>query len=403
MSTGIEKAENLLVPIEIESPAEIFAAGGTDQIVAAIEAKARSLDLDISTERGRKEVASVARKIASSKTLLDDAGKNFVAAIKDQAKVIDAERKRMRDSLDALKDEIRKPLTDWEERDKRRIEGHERVLTQMCELVQFDRPPDVGHVENRLAMLLDLYQRDWEEFEDRARKVYRNAQSSLNERLVAAEKAEAEAAELARLRAEAAERAQRERDERVAREAAEKARVEAERKAAQEAEQQRLIELTKHENAKRAAREEAQRAERALANAEERAKREEAFRIAEEKRLTEARVFAEKAAKEADLRAKKAEEDKAAIQNMIADQKRVAIAEATVVERKRAAAEKRAAEQEAEWRKEDEAHRGRIDTEALDAIHAALGDWDSQITGSIAGRILEAIKRDKIPHVSITY
>ena len=212
MSTGTELN---LIP-EIENPAELFKPGGLDPILQSIEARVREFDLDISTERGRREVASLARKIASSKTFIDDAGKMMVAEWKEQAKVVDRERAKARDFLDRLKDEIRAPLTEFEERDKRRIAAHEAALASLDEYHAESRDYTVESAQAMLVKVAELRQRDWEEFAQRAKNVLRNCEHFATIGLDLARKREAEAAELARLRKEAAERDQRERDERIA-------------------------------------------------------------------------------------------------------------------------------------------------------------------------------------------
>ena len=58
------------------------------------------------TEKGRKHFASVAYKVARSKTYIDDLGKNLVADAKKQISLVDAERKSIKDQLDLLKSEI---------------------------------------------------------------------------------------------------------------------------------------------------------------------------------------------------------------------------------------------------------------------------------------------------------
>ena len=163
-----------LIP-EIENPAELFKPGGLDPILAAIEAKVREFELDISTDRGRREVASLARKIASSKTYIDDAGKYLVVEWKEQAKIVDRERAKARDFLDRLKDEIRGPLTEFEEKDKRRIAVHEAALEAITEIRIKDHPPTVQEAEWALARIAQLETRDWEEFAGRAKKVLGNA------------------------------------------------------------------------------------------------------------------------------------------------------------------------------------------------------------------------------------
>lgn len=107
--------------------------GNIESLLKEIRTKATSEIHDISTAKGRKDLASMARKVASSKCYIDDLGKDLVSGIKKQAKVIDATRKMARDNLDALKEEIRTPLDEWEaEREKvdNRIEQFRNYLKE---------------------------------------------------------------------------------------------------------------------------------------------------------------------------------------------------------------------------------------------------------------------------------
>ena len=119
--------ENALATIETLNPVAVF-SGGIDPLLERIAAESRAQKLDISTEKGRKEVASLAYKIARSKTLLDDMGKALGEDAKRKLDAINADRKKARDSLDALKEEIRKPLTDWENADALRIAALEQKI-----------------------------------------------------------------------------------------------------------------------------------------------------------------------------------------------------------------------------------------------------------------------------------
>jgi len=84
------------------------------KLLLAIHNEVEGLVPDTSTAKGRAEIKSLAAKVASSKTLLDDIGKDAVADLKKKPALIDAARKVARDDLDALKIKIRQPLTDWE-------------------------------------------------------------------------------------------------------------------------------------------------------------------------------------------------------------------------------------------------------------------------------------------------
>lgn len=340
---------NALVIVETLTPSVVFAPGGVEGIISKLEAEVRALKTDISTESGRKEIASIAYKVARSKTALDEMGKNLVADIKAQAGKIDADRRVIRDRLDALKDEVRKPLTDWEDAEKNRVSSHEQTLSAMTQLLQ---TPAAGSddIRRHLDELSRLAQRDWQEFASRATATADEVRTRLNQSLADMTKREEEAAELARLRAEQVAREQAEREAKIAAEAAERAKAEAEAKAKREAEQAA---------AKAAA--EQQRIEREKAAAIARAERAEAEK---------------KAA------AEKAERDRlAAIE---AERKRVADAAA-----------KEAAEKAR--RERDKAHRAKLNNEALAAL-AGLG-----VEAELGKAVIAAIARGEVPHISIEY
>ena len=114
-----------LITIDPESmglkPHDLFQSGGTEDLISRIEEEARSVLPDVSTPKGRKAVASNAAKVARSKTYIDGLGKELVASLNQQSKLIDEERRRMRTRLSELKTEVRQPLTDFENREKARV------------------------------------------------------------------------------------------------------------------------------------------------------------------------------------------------------------------------------------------------------------------------------------------
>jgi hypothetical protein len=143
----------------------LFAPNGLDAAIARIRERVAGHVPDVSTERGRKEIAALSRRVASSKVYLDDMGKALVSGIKAQAVVIDAERKRMRDELDALRDEVRRPLTEYEDRERMRIEEHEDAISSIIEAGVSACPALSKEETNRLIALVNgLAGRDWQEF-----------------------------------------------------------------------------------------------------------------------------------------------------------------------------------------------------------------------------------------------
>lgn len=116
---------NELIAIEEKNALTVFTQdNGLDEIIKQVEMEVATFEHDLSTGAGRKRTASLANQVARTKTYLDGLGKELVSDWKNKAKVVDANRKAMRDSLDELKVIARKPLTEWEEEQKR-IEAEE--------------------------------------------------------------------------------------------------------------------------------------------------------------------------------------------------------------------------------------------------------------------------------------
>ncbi|MFY4331650.1 hypothetical protein ACM91S_23255 [Enterobacter hormaechei] len=278
-----------LVVIEKQNAMAVFTTKEQlDPIIEAIEKEARSLVPDVSTRKGRDAIASMAHKVARSKTYIDNAGKDLVAELKALPKQIDESRRIVRERLDALKDEVRRPLTEWEA-EQERIKAEEAMNALHAEAlemnIKFDQELAAKfEADHEMALLMnEKFDRDREEQRRQAEQAQRDHE----------ERIKREAAEQARRDAEANHRAELEAAER--REAEEKARAEA-------AERQRI------ETEQRAAREKQEaeaRAEREKAAAVEaerlKAKQAEEARLAEQKRIAD-----EQAKREADVKHRKA-------------------------------------------------------------------------------------------------
>lgn len=165
---------------------------------------------DVETDAGRKAIASLARKVASSKVILDDLGKDHVAALKTRTKAVDVVRKHIRDTLDKLRDDTRQPLTEYEAQIEAQAEA-ERLAAEI------EVAWDEAHAEE------DLRERE---------KVVHEKEAEIAR--VQAEIDAKEAAEKARAEAEQAEKDRIAREARIAEEAAARAqavaKAEAERK-----------------------------------------------------------------------------------------------------------------------------------------------------------------------------
>jgi hypothetical protein len=111
MKTELENIEKM-------SPVKLFKPKAIGILLKAIEVEVNAFVPDVETPDGRKQITSLAYKVARSKTAIDNLGKDFVAAKKAETAEIDAVRKTSREFLDDLKATVRQPLTDWEGADR---------------------------------------------------------------------------------------------------------------------------------------------------------------------------------------------------------------------------------------------------------------------------------------------
>jgi colicin import membrane protein len=385
--------------------------------------------MDISTEERRKAIASLAYKVAKTKTGLDTARKELVADEKARLKAIDTEGSAIWNRLEALQAEVRKPLTEWERGEETRLEAHEDALrsvktaAETCYALK-----DRAAIEARFVEMNTWKERNWQEFNLPATRALELLSINLNESLARVERAELDAEELKTLRAAEAERkaaaarqaiadeataAERRRQEplqadRAAEAERERQRVEAERheaearareleaKAERErveaAEALRLAELKaereRHEAAERERQaEEALKAERAR-HEREKAQAEQRERDAQEKREREAQ--AERERHEQELREAEVK----------AHRERVAAIEA---ERERVAAEAEDTRKIETARAADQQHRDTIAAIAAEAIISLLQGMLDADSEEIARRLVEAIIENEVPHVEVIF
>ena len=352
-----ETAELIALPAKETALAVFSAPMGLDPYLAKIKEELDAFVPDVSTKKGRDAIASIAYKVAKGKTALDNIGKDLVADLKDVPKKIDAERKRMRDLLDLWKDDVRRPLTEWEAAEESRQARHKtgiELIQQAAATHDFSAHTLRTTLAGIEARVIDT---SWEEFEAEAHRAKSKTVEALQKAIAERDKHEAEQAELARLRAEAAAREQREREEQIAREATERVQ----RKAEAQARTDREAAIRREQEAKAAA----ERRELELKLNVERAEREKSEAIQREQ---QAKANAERKAAEA----------------VEAEQHRVAAqAEAEAAETKR--------------RERDKAHKTAINRAAMEAFIAGGLSEES------AKQAITLIAKKQIPAISISY
>lgn len=262
---------------------QFFADGENLQKVAdRIETLARGLVADVSTKEGISQIKTAARQIASVKKKVDDLGKTVVAELKALPKIIDKNRADFRERMESLQEEIRRPVTDIEERQKAidDIKGT-HFACAACNSQELAAKIDELETQ-RAAVTAEV----WKEAYEEVLKAFDAEIGALSTMKSAAEKREEDARRLAELEAKQAEA------DRIIRE--QKIKEEAERKAREEAEARAAAEKARLEREKAEAERKAAEAERARQEAEERARR-EAMQREQERAQAQARMAQEPA------------------------------------------------------------------------------------------------------------
>jgi len=345
MSNELEVLKNI-------NAVEVFTCGGTDKILQAIREEVINDIPDTTTAKGRAEIASRAHKVAKSKVAIDKLGKELADKLNAQLKPINAVRIKSKDTLEALKDEVREPLTVWEDAEA------QRVITLKERLTSFDFSLDryLGWSIEQVAESLKIsnaieLDESWEEFKTQAEDAKPIFIEKLTAYLAELVEKKKQADELIKLQKEKEERERLEREEAIRKEATAKAEQEAKQAAINaEVESKRLI-----------------------AKAEQ------------DKKDAETRAEGLKNAAEAQA--------KAAAEKAEADKKAAIEAERQRVQKLKEEVEKEAADREA-----NTAHKKKVNNSILKALSSETG-----ISEEVAKSIIKAIHLNKIPNTKINY
>jgi len=355
----------------------LFERDKFDAFYAKLKADVDATPIDLKTDKGRKAIASAAAKVRTEKASIDRDRKRLTQEWRDMTAQVNGAWKVIEAQLDELAVEARKPLTEWEEAEKERIDRCNDIIGDImgAAIVTLEDTSETVRERGMKVWAIEIGE-DFGALAHDAEQAKSATVSTLQAALARLKQEEADKAELEKLRAEAAERD----------------RIEAERLAAEQAAQQAAEEAQRRQDEFRRVEETRIAAEKADAERIERARQEaadNARREVEESARKDRE--AEAALKQAEIdaaneRAAKAERDAQA------ERDRIAQADA---ERERIAAEE-AAEQA---RKEkNRAHRAQIMGEAKIAIMAA-----GPVDEAAAVAIVKAIVAGSIPHITLRF
>ena len=344
---------------------KLFTREGIDLIINEIKNEVADFKADVNTKEGRASIKSMAAKIAKCKTPI----KNLSMELKEESrKLIDGVNlcwNRYEAEIDNLRDTIRKPVDEIEEREARELQEKQDRLAQMQNLA-LKSFTNSSQLENFLIDLKIIFNYNWGDFEFVASKTFEEISLNLNNKLEAQKKYEEEQTELEKLRKEKAERDKKDREAEIARLAVEQAKKD---------EEARIKKIEKDK-----------------IDAENRAKEADELRKkAEEKAKQDAIIAEEKAKEEAVRLAQKAVED----------------------ERKRVADQLEKERIETEKRESNKRHRAKIEKESQLAIENILKNMHNHNDDFEAGELvsfenvaevlIKAIAENKIPNIQINY
>jgi hypothetical protein len=329
----------VLKEVEVLPLEKLFERETIDPILERIKVECLAIPVNVNSERGRKECASLAYKIARSKGFIEDRHKELVGKEKRRLAEIDSEWKRIRETLDALKTEVRKPLTEWEKKEEDRTFAHEQHISRLEESVRIKVDSTTAEIAARIALVEADDASRMEEFTERGEEAKAKALEYLRSWHARSVQRDAEKVELERLRVEKEKRDREDRERQIA----EQATKDTESRAARQVQE---------------AKDAAARAEQAAADL-----------LAKTERDAE------------EARARAQREQEAAVQR----------------ERERASNERRTAEAEEAKRESDRQHCAKINREAMDALVAG------GVAKEAAKLAVQLIAKGQIPNVRISY
>ena len=220
------KPETDLVAKALENPVALFAdAAKFSDFYARVKAETEKMTPDTSTNKGRDEIRSMARKVVTTKTTLDKAAKALTEEWRNQTNQVNAARNKMVADLAALAEEVRKPLTEWEAAEELRVECGNRLIASFREAAVVTTDDTSATIRARGKRVFDTeVGADLGDMLDQVQAAKDGVVTTLRNALAYALKEEADRAELEKLRAEKEARDEADRIARAAEEAAERKR-----------------------------------------------------------------------------------------------------------------------------------------------------------------------------------
>lgn len=209
-------------------PSNLFKSDGLESFLKEVAKEVDAFEADETSEDGRKEIKSFAKKISLTKNKLDAEAFKLTESHRQIVSKVNATRKNCKETMSGYQGRVLAPLKAWEE----------RIANIRARIESFEE--DAIYVENNFTTILmsefenainniNLDEFQYQEFSQKAAKVKALCLEVIKAKCAERIKIDTERKELEELRRKEAERAQKERDNQLRKE--ERERVELEEKA----------------------------------------------------------------------------------------------------------------------------------------------------------------------------
>lgn len=139
--------------VTIDRAPAIFGHNSLSRFVEAVRKEVIGEVPDLTTDKGRKRIASVAATVARSKTAVDGVGRAYLKQLKGLPKIIEAELREFETDMNALRDEVRKPLNEWEAEQAAKAAAQQAIIDQIIERYTLPAEATAEEIRGRLFAL----------------------------------------------------------------------------------------------------------------------------------------------------------------------------------------------------------------------------------------------------------
>lgn len=153
-----ETTDLAVLEIKPEQAPALYVPNGLEAYLEQIRQQVNEVP-DLSTAKGRARVASLAAQVSRSKVAIEKPGRDYLKRLKELPKDVEAELRRWVTECDTLRDEVRRPLTEWEAEQERiaaeKAAEDERLRIEEEARLQAIKDAEKREADHEMALLLN--------------------------------------------------------------------------------------------------------------------------------------------------------------------------------------------------------------------------------------------------------